>query len=642
MAQFALSGCTSAPEVAGSRRAVAPLADGGADDATVSGTLDPLLPIVFCSKCETVFRQTRCGHYVLCPCNPVTLCPGPCPTPPSEIERCDGRDNDCNGVIDDPDLALCNDNVDCTVDTCLHLVRGSGPFSTISAFCTNVATDSLCGPDDGNSCTTNTCTPPPGHLTAPVSGCVNTLSSVPCVSVSTLAPIPFGTGTVNGSETAPVFVRGSTSGRLPALAYGFNSATTALGVGGTNGWGRSLDGATWPVACSGNFPGCGGGPSALVPMATGLLGTHNQVSWRGDPGMAAAPDGFFVAYTNLANTDLRPSGLPDAVVISFSGDSGATFTATEFVTDTGCGVGNFEDQPAITSDPANVNRIWVAWHHRVFGGKAGGCIRGGDFDVTTRRMAWFDLGSSFPVETEFHSSVGGMRMVAFDDTITVVYSNTERVNDCSGTRGVVWLSITSFDRGVHWTQESVIYTSTLQPTCLPSDTNQQVQPGMINFDFAQVPGAPSDYWAVFPADNAAGVVLYYSTNQGADWHFAAQVVQSGGPSFAFLPSLGVDEQGRVLVQFQSIDDTGTQVFNWVAANPRGIRSPGAWTGAAFNGPYASGRLPTLRQFGDYNGIAAFPRGTFAAAPFATFLATWTDLDAGGNRRPESATITVAP
>lgn len=58
------------------------------------------------------------------------------------IEVCDGKDNDCNGIIDDK---ICDDMVLCTIDIC----------DPLSSSCMHIPDHSLC--DDKNPCTKDTC-----------------------------------------------------------------------------------------------------------------------------------------------------------------------------------------------------------------------------------------------------------------------------------------------------------------------------------------------------------------------------------------------------------------------------------------------------------------------------------------------------
>jgi len=79
-------------------------------------------------------------------------------TYPGAHEVCDGKDNNCNGEVDE---GLCNDGIACTFDYCDPVVRE----------CKHVGDDHKC--DDKNPCTFDRCDPQVGCIAEPLSG-------VPC------------------------------------------------------------------------------------------------------------------------------------------------------------------------------------------------------------------------------------------------------------------------------------------------------------------------------------------------------------------------------------------------------------------------------------------------------------------------------
>lgn len=71
------------------------------------------------------------------------------------IERCDGLDNDCNGLIDDGwALRSCSDGVACTIDACQ------------SGGCLHTANDSVC--DEGSLCSDEFCDAEDGCVSVPI------------------------------------------------------------------------------------------------------------------------------------------------------------------------------------------------------------------------------------------------------------------------------------------------------------------------------------------------------------------------------------------------------------------------------------------------------------------------------------------
>jgi hypothetical protein len=418
-----------------------------------------------------------------------------------------------------------------------------------------------------------------------------------------------------GTETSPAFAFGG-PGAPPRLVVGFN------GIGGqsVNAWAHSTDGFTWTY-CDALTPGCGG-PGAPVPLAQGLLGQFNQTGWRGDPAMVASvSDQGVVVSVNLGNTTLRPIGAADSIVASVSFDSGQTFSVSSFVNDQQCGIGASEDQPSITVDPGLIGtHFWVVWRHLGTElGVFGACIRAGDVDPISRTIRWAGPPSVVTTRPELGWGVGGLISAARNGVVTVVYNNTDQSGRCGGTIGIGWRSVVSLDNGKTWEREREIFTSNLQPTCLPSVQNRLVNRGIRDFGFAQAPDGT--LYVAVPDDNATAVRVYRSTNGADTWFLVAQLAPPDG-SLVFFPTLAVDADGRALLAFQSIDAAGTQVSTWVASNPLGTAAPRYWLGPDLvSGPFAPPANPRL--LGDYNGIAVIPRGSFARVPDASFFPTWT-------------------
>jgi hypothetical protein len=87
-------------------------------------------------------------------------------SPPNGPELCDGKDNNCNGQIDEGGSSLCDDGNVCTVDTCGGL---NGCSHEWIPGCVPCQTAADC--DDGNACTgVETCDPATGcHAGTPLS-----------------------------------------------------------------------------------------------------------------------------------------------------------------------------------------------------------------------------------------------------------------------------------------------------------------------------------------------------------------------------------------------------------------------------------------------------------------------------------------
>ncbi len=247
------------------------------------------------------------------------------------------------------------------------------------------------------------------------------------------------------------------------------------------------------------------------------------------------------------------------------------------------------------------------------------------------------------VETaQLYGGVGGLILQAHDDRLTLVYSNTDSVVQCSGAVGVVWLSRTSYDGGGTWGPSDVIFSSSNQPTCLPGPGDPpfpatQVQPGLRNFGFAE--GPAGEQWVAVPDQGATGVRMYVrhlegSEYSGWEWH---DLVPAPEGQLVFHPTLAADPYGEALLTFHAItkarDSTGHRWTTWMSA-PNVL---GYWSAPRILDPqpsYQERNVGTVRDPGDYMGVAVMPLGAFPPTvrepngrPVpATFFPVWSRHD----------------
>ncbi len=102
-----------------------------------------------------------------------------CQAPAAAVEKCDGQDNDCNGLTDD---AACEDTNPCTADLCKDAACSHSPFTGPCDADGNACTvgdacqDGACTPgkakncDDQNPCTVDSCAPKSGCVQVPDDG----------------------------------------------------------------------------------------------------------------------------------------------------------------------------------------------------------------------------------------------------------------------------------------------------------------------------------------------------------------------------------------------------------------------------------------------------------------------------------------
>ena len=132
------------------------------------------------SPCQVANEWGTCGGNLVCDDGQWVDCEAPTPGP----EICDGKDNDCDGDIDEDGNYehLCNDDNDCTTefcdgeDGCSYLVLNGpeckdGDPCTVADHCEEgICVGQSVNCDDGNQCTKDTCDGLVGCAFAPVWG----------------------------------------------------------------------------------------------------------------------------------------------------------------------------------------------------------------------------------------------------------------------------------------------------------------------------------------------------------------------------------------------------------------------------------------------------------------------------------------
>jgi hypothetical protein len=372
------------------------------------------------------------------------------------------------------------------------------------------------------------------------------------------------------------------------------------------GWATSNDGLYF-TPCNGDNAG-----RCQVPKL------FNQADWRGDPAIAAAPQGGgIVVYENMAlDTSQNWNDKPHLVVAALSFDGGAHFVNSVLVNDGSCT--NNVDQGAVAFDPtSSTPDIWFVFRHNGVGvgaGTYGLCVRGGTVNPSTHSIDWFgpahEVGN---VQRAFGYGVGGALVQPGYGNVTVVYSNTDHeYTDCSWGKDITWYSVTSWDGGWNWTSSKQIYDT---PSFAWCTTGNHYLNSIRAFGFAR--DGQGNLWTALN-DSLGSIRVFTSSNEGWSWTQSNYITVPGYPSL-YLPTVAADAAGRVTVGFYGSDAGGTTMSMFTTTRDLIGWYPPVPIGARFTpGGYAA------RRVGDYNGMTVVPADAFHLGDGEYFVPTWAD------------------
>jgi hypothetical protein len=480
------------------------------------------------------------------------------------------------------------------------------------------------------------------------------------------------------------------SGGLDILTWGFNG----------NQWvWSSNQGATWTWCNSalnnGVDASCNGTFGAFAIPDSGTL---NGFFLAGDPTVVADKMGN-VVYVSLADNNSGCGNGTKGVVAVLSTDGGRTYNwnTMVLVNDTACSNG-CQDQPDATFDfSTSPPSLIVAFRHDgVTPGTFGACTRRYFIDGTSHLVPMNDAQSVSNMATSVPSyGIGALKVRAGGGVTTLVYTTTDSPGRCpnTGTSVESVASSVSYDYGVSWTYGAVFGYSGTWPgsgtysSCVLSQ-QVDISANPRNFDYVRAPDG-SNY--VVYQDTKSTMRLFMDRSQSSFTNGAGgydhwrewcpgTATADGGPTTNWIdtggagttapcatpfysqgqaspdagsgnslamPSIAVDDQGRLAVWFYEGDSTDSMFHIHFRGNVSPRSPTSAWVDTDLSSNFTPGvggpgSAGAFRALGDYQGLAVRNAlhqptcgntGTFF--PGWTFANTDAGIDSAATSNPES-------
>jgi hypothetical protein len=316
-----------------------------------------------------------------------------------------------------------------------------------------------------------------------------------------------------------------------------------------------------------------------------------------------------------------------------------------------------EDQPSadfdITTDINRARKISVVWRHNG-GGTFGACIRRGTFcgagesdpvcnGVARPNIVW-DTGSGNGIsnldrQDQLYGQ-SGVIVQAGDGAVTVVAANCDgSMVNCPNTspQNCAWERVISYDGGLTWSNNVHIDDTASLQTCVvnggsPANGGRVQARHRATFAFAR-DRRNGDYYAA-TMHGKSDLRVFRSQNQGSSWALVRQLSSPTGVPTITMPTLATDSAGRLALMYMQSDPTDTlvqPVFASVATlrssqNPDPPPDPNNWAFSAMTGFYTPTFGTSLRDLGDYMGIAAWdPLINNECVGTSRFYPFWADL-----------------
>jgi hypothetical protein len=366
------------------------------------------------------------------------------------------------------------------------------------------------------------------------------------------------------------------------------------------------------------FTKCSGGTTLGV----------NAFERASDPWVTFASDGH-VAYF-MALSFNQSHALDSGMFVSRSRDGGATWESTPKVLKYDPSFYVLNDKNSMTADRFDPDTAYAIWDRLVFPNERS---KGRSFENAAAFYGptWFTRTTNSGDDWEAARKIWDPAQERNDQGRNdqsignqIVQTGTGKLvdiftwinNDNGGGRpggnrkGYKVAVITSGDNGEHWSSHATVIAHYIPGVVVDPTTGDPVRTGDIIPEIAYDPREDSDtvyaVWQGASAGSRSSVYFSESDDAGATWTTPA-VVSNANSKEAFTPSIRVDKDGRVVINYYDFrnDTSSTPLWTdyWSIA-----RDPGEedWAESHISCPFDQRNAAVARGFflGDYAGLSA--------------------------------------
>jgi hypothetical protein len=373
----------------------------------------------------------------------------------------------------------------------------------------------------------------------------------------------------------------------------------------------------------------------LSTCAGGNAANGGDYARASDPWVTFAPNGD--AYQISLSVD--SNAIKSAILVSKSEDGGATWSEpTTLILDSGLRDSSwaFNDKESMTADPTNANYAYAVWDRFVSpAGSSKASFLGLLDSRAFRQPIWFsrttDGGQTWEPARKIYDrssqngTIGNQIVVLPNGNLVNIFDEFFVNKNSKGQRGESIAVIRSTDKGMTWSQKSIVVAANLAIGAFDPDTGQPIRAegGIPDIAVNRTNGALYAVWQDARFSGVDEIALSVSTDGGFTWSTPVRVNQTPRSTTtanqqAFVPSVHVADDGTVAVSYYDFRfndaNPGVPTDHWIVhCHPSGVMTcanAADWGDEARLSPSSfdieqapAARGPFGFFLGDYEGLA---------------------------------------